>query len=61
MQQHDSKYFACRPLLDPGDGFNRSKINFSEHGIDAYQIEENHECSIIIANILPADTRAVQI
>ena len=29
MQQHGSKYFACRPPpLDPGDGVNRSKFNF---------------------------------
>ena len=29
---------------------------FSEHGYVANQIKENHECSNILANILPADT-----
>ena len=28
MQQHGSKYFASRPLSDPLDGVNRSKLNF---------------------------------
>ena len=28
---------------------------FSEHGHVAYQIKENHECSNMVANILPAD------
>ena len=30
---------------------------FLEHGHVAYQIEGNHECSNIIANILPADAQ----
>ena len=29
---------------------------FSEHGHVAFQIKENHECSTMLANILPADT-----
>ena len=28
---------------------------FSEHGVVAYQIKENHECSNMVANSLPAD------
>ena len=28
---------------------------FSEHGHVAYQIEENHKCSNMLANCLPAD------
>ena len=28
---------------------------FTEHGHVAYQIKENHDCSNIVANILPAD------
>ena len=56
MQQHFSKYFACRPPTithspDSGDGVNRF---FLEYGHVVYQIKENHECSNILANILPA-------
>ena len=29
---------------------------FSEHGVGAYQIKENHKCSNMVANILPTDT-----
>ena len=29
---------------------------FSEHGHVAYQIKQNHECSNMVANILPTDT-----
>ena len=55
MQQHGSKYSARRhPHL--GNGVNRSKINFSEHGHVAYQIKENQAYSFVVANILPADT-----
>ena len=31
-------------------------FTFSEHGHVANQIKGNHECSNIVANILPADT-----
>ena len=40
----------------PGDGVSRSTFNFSKHGHVAYQIKENHECSIMVANSLPSDT-----
>ena len=41
-------------IPDPGDGANRLRFNFSEYGHGAYQIKENHECSNMVANILPA-------
>ena len=53
MQQHGSKYFP-KETPDSGDGVSRSKFNFSEHGHVAYQINENHECSNMMANFLPA-------
>ena len=55
MQQHGSKYFARRPLPDPAVGSIGQKSTFSEQGHVAYQIKENHECSNMVANILPAD------
>ena len=57
MQQHGRKNFACRPAPttnDPGVGVKRSNSTFSEHGHVAYRIKGNHECSIMVANILPA-------
>ena len=30
-------------------------LSFSEHGHVAYQIKDNHKCSNMLANILPAD------
>ena len=50
-------FFSRRPPPPTalGDGFKRSKIKFSEDGHIAYQIQGNHECSNIVANILPAD------
>ena len=55
MQQHGSKYFACRPatrtLRMVSIGQNST---FSEHGHVAYQIKENQKCSNMVANILPA-------
>ena len=100
MQQHGSKYFACRPhpltlgmgpkgqnstfsehghvayqikcnpddktwlqifcsqipLQNPGDWVYRSKSTFSEHGHVAYQLNGIKKCSLMVANILPADT-----
>ena len=32
---------------------------FSEHGHVAYQIKENHKCSNMVANILPADPQTL--
>ena len=36
--------------------FSIQHSTFSEHGHVAYQIKENHECSHIVENILPADS-----
>ena len=55
MQQNCSKYLLV-DSPDPGDGVSRSKFNFSEHGPVDYQIKKNHECSNIVANILPTDS-----
>ena len=54
MQKHGSKYFARRST--PTLGSKGQNSTFSEHGRVAYQIKGNHECSNIVANILPADT-----
>ena len=43
------------PPLPPDHGVKRSKFNFLEHGHVAYQIKDNHECSNMVANILPTD------
>ena len=51
--QHGSKYYARRPP-PPTLGVKRLKFNFSEHGHIAYKIKGNHECSNMVANILPA-------
>ena len=54
MQQHCSKYLAGRhPTL--GMGSIGQNSTFSEYDYGAYQIKENHECSNMVANILPAD------
>ena len=42
MQQHGSKYFACRPS-PLGMGSIGQKSTLSEHGHVAYQIKRNHE------------------
>ena len=42
MQQHGSKYFACRPLT-LRMGSVGPNLTFSEHGHVAYQIKENQE------------------
>ena len=51
--QHGSKYYARRPppLTLGSKGQNPT---FSEHGHIAYKIKGNHECSNMVANILPA-------
>ena len=59
MQQRGSKYFARRPPPTPlalWMGSVGKKSVFSVHGHVTYQIKENHECSNMVANILPADT-----
>ena len=43
------------PPPPPTLGGNRSKFNFSEQFHVAFQIKGNHECSNMVANILPAD------
>ena len=54
IQQHGSKYFACRPPTpNPLEGgVKRSKFNLSEHDHVAFQIKANHKCSNMVANIL---------
>ena len=55
MQQHGSKYFARNPpLLTLGVGVKGKNSTLSEHDHVAYQINGNHECSNMVANILPA-------
>ena len=36
-------------------GSKGQNSTFSEHGHVAYQINENHECSNVVANILPTE------
>ena len=61
MQQHGSKFFTCRPPpppLPPRPWGRVQKINiqlFSEYGHVAYQIKGRDACSIMVANILPAE------
>ena len=57
-----SKYFARRTLPthhhhrpEPRLGLKGQTSTFSEHGHVAYQIKENHKCSNMVANILPAN------
>ena len=55
MQQHGSKYFACRsPSPTLGMGSVRQNSTFSEHGHVTYQIKENQKCSNTVATIFPA-------
>ena len=60
MQQHGSTHFAHRLPQPPPPTLEvkMSKFNFLEYGPVAYQIEENHECSNMVANILPAEPPA---
>ena len=58
MAKHGSIYFARRPPptpTDPGGGVKMSKLTFSKHGHVAYQLKWNHKCSVMVANISPAD------
>ena len=50
MQQYGSKYFARRHPHS-GDGVNRSKFIFLEHGHVTYQIKENHKYSNMVVKI----------
>ena len=57
MQRHGSKYFArTPPYPHPQEGMGSVGQNstFSDHGHVAYQIKENHDYSIMVANILHA-------
>ena len=45
-------YIFCRHTPPPTLGMGST---FSEHGHVEYQIQENHECSNMVPNILPAD------
>ena len=36
-------------------GSKGQNLTFSEHGHVAYQIKRNHQCSNMVANIMPAD------
>ena len=62
MQQRGSKYFVRRPPPPPPTpltlwmGSVGKKSVFSVHGHVTYQIKENHKCSNMVANSLPADT-----
>ena len=59
MQQHGSTYFACRPARPWGGGGGAGSkgpnSTFLEYGHVAYRIKWNHECSNMVANILPTD------
>ena len=51
MQQHFSKYFACRPpsttpLPTSGMGTIGQNSTFSEHGHVEYQIKGNHQNAV---------------
>ena len=54
MWRHGSQYFNADPTT-LGDRVKRSNVTFFGTWLSAYQIKRNHECSIIVANILPAD------
>ena len=54
MQQHGTKYFARRHP-DPGDGANRSKFTFSEHGHIEYQFKGNQKMQKQGSKYLPGD------
>ena len=59
MEQHGSKYFARRSPYPPPPTLGMGSIGqdsaFSEQSHIAYQIKENHECSNMVAIILPSD------
>ena len=49
-----------RPVPDPLAGLRGwgQNLTFSEHDHVAYQIKGKHECSNMLANILPAEPRS---
>ena len=49
MQQHGSNYLNPDPHPTLGMGSVGQNSTFSEHGHVAYQIKENHKCSIMDA------------
>ena len=61
MQQKDTKYLPADPDTPPPSTLGMASIGqnstfcLSEHGHVAYQVYENHECSNMVPNILPAD------
>ena len=55
MQQHGSKSFALRPPPPSTLGSVGQNSTSSELGHVPYQIKENHKCSNMVENILPAD------
>ena len=55
MQQHGSKYYARRHPLTLGMGSIGHNSSLSEYSHVAYHIKENHKCSNMVANNLPAD------
>ena len=48
------KLKACLHPPSPYSWVKRSNLTFAEHDHVAYQIKGNHECSNMVANILPA-------
>ena len=56
MQPHGSKYFARRPLPDPGDGVNGSKFNFFRTwSCFISNLKGSTKCNSMVANILPTE------
>ena len=53
MQQMVANVLLADPSPDPGIGVKRSKFNFFRTSV-TYQIEWSHNCSNMVANILPA-------
>ena len=55
MQQHGSQNLPQNPPVS-GDWVCRSNSTSTEDGHIAYKIKENHKCSNMVVNILPAVT-----
>ena len=51
-------FLQTAPSLTLGLGSKGQISTFSEHGHVANQMKGNHECSNMVANILPADPHA---